>query len=170
MTKLSSYIIQTGAHNPILRAPSENVELITDEIRLFCQDLLKLMRKNKGVGLAAPQVGSNIRIIATTQWSTNKRNAEDVFLGETIMINPEILEKSQEYITRKEACISLPDLFGTVKRHKSIVVRYLDLKGHTQKKKLKDFNAVIVQHELDHLDGILFTDKVLPEKSRIKKL
>ena len=47
MTKLSSYIIQTGAHNPILRAPSENVELITDEIRLFCQDLLKLMRKNK---------------------------------------------------------------------------------------------------------------------------
>ncbi len=86
------------------------------------------------------------------------------------MINPEIIEKSQDIIIRKEACISLPDLVGTVKRHKAIVVQYTDLKGHKQKKKLKDFNAVIVQHELDHLDGILFTDKVLPEKSKVKKL
>lgn len=170
MTKLSSYIIQTGSNNPILRTTSENIESITDEIRFFCQDLLKLMRKNKWVWLAAPQVGRNIRIIATTQWSTNKRNAEDIFLGETIMINPEIVEKSQDFITRKEACISLPDLFGTVKRHKSIIVHYTDLKWYQQKKKLKDFNAVIVQHEMDHLDGILFTDKVLPEKSKIRKM
>ena len=170
MTKLSSYIIQTGSNNPILRTPSENVESITEETRLFCQDLLKLMRKNKWVGLAAPQVGRNVRIIATTQWSVNKRNADDKLLGETIMINPEIIEKSQDMILWREACISLPDILGTVKRHKSIIVRYLDTKGNKQIKKLKDFNAVIVQHEMDHLEGVLFTDKVLPEKSKVKKM
>ena len=128
------------------------------------------MRKNKGVGLAAPQAGKNIRIIATTQRSTNKRNADDVLLGETIMINPEIIEKSHDTIIWKEACISLPDILGNVKRHKAITVCYLDIKGHKQTKKLKDFNAVIVQHEMDHLDGVLFTDKVLPEKSKVKKM
>lgn len=86
------------------------------------------------------------------------------------MINPEIIEKSQETILWEEACISLPDVFGMVKRHKSIVVTYLDLKGNKQIKKLKDFNAVIVQHEMDHLEGVLFTDKALPRKSKIKKL
>jgi len=115
-------------------------------------------------------VGKNVRIIATTQWSLNKRNADDKLLGETIMINPEIIEKSQDMILWREACISLPDILGTVKRHKSITVRYLDTKGNKQTKKLKDFNAVIVQHEMDHLEGILFTDKVLPEKSKVKKM
>ena len=128
------------------------------------------MWKNKWVGLAAPQVGRNVRIIATTQWSVNKRNADDKLLGETIMINPEIIEKSQDMILWREACISLPDILGTVKRHKSIIVRYLDTKGNKQIKKLKDFNAVIVQHEMDHLEGVLFTDKVLPEKSKVKKM
>lgn len=170
MTKLSFYTIQTGNNNPILRTPSVNIEAITDEIRLFCQDLIKLMRKNKWVWLAAPQVGRNIRIIATTQWSTNKKNADDVLLWETVMINPEIIERSQDTIIGKEACISLPDILGSVKRYKAITVRYLDIKWHIQTKKLKDFNSVIVQHEMDHLDGVLFTDKVLPEKSKVKKL
>ena len=80
------------------------------------------------------------------------------------MINPKIIEKSKEMILREEACISLPNCTGMVRRHNSITVEFLDLKGKKQTKKYKEFNAVIIQHEIDHLDGILFMDKVIPTK------
>ena len=144
------YTIQTGDHNPILRTKSELIDEITPEIKEFCQDLIKLMWKNKGVGLAAPQVGKNICIIATTQRDTKK--GKEKLLSETIMINPILKDLSEDMIVWEEACISLPDILGKVKRHKSLTVEYLDIKGNQQKKKLKDFNAVIVQHEIDHLE------------------
>jgi len=82
------------------------------------------------------------------------------------MINPMITDKSKEMITGEEACLSVPDVFGLVRRHKNIVVEYLDAKGNKQKKKLKDFNATIIQHEMDHLDGVLFVDKMTKETRR----
>jgi len=82
------------------------------------------------------------------------------------MINPKIVDKSKEMILREEACISLPNSTGMVRRHKSINIEFIDTKGQKQKKKYKDFNAVIIQHEIDHLDGILFMDKVEPEKKK----
>lgn len=164
---MKKYTIQTWDHNPILRAKSELVDKITPEIKEFCQDMIKLMWKNKWVGLAAPQVGKDIRIIATTQRERKKN--EDIFLGETIMINPVLKDLSQDMIIWEEACISLPDILGKVKRHKSLTVEYLDIKGNKQKKKLKDFNAVIVQHEIDHLEGILFTDKLV-KNDKVKKM
>ncbi len=164
---MKKYTIQTGENNLILRSSSEKVDEITPEIKAFSQDMIKLMRKNKGVGLAAPQVGKNIRIIVTTQ--RDRKKNEDVLAGETIMINPEIKDLSQDMIIWEEACISLPDIFGKVKRHKSLTIEYLDIKWNKQKKKLKDFNAVIVQHEIDHLEWILFTDKLV-KKQNIKKL
>lgn len=164
---MQKYIIQTGDNNPILRSKSEFVDEITPEIKAFCQDLIKLMRKHDGVGLAAPQVGKNIRIIATTQRDMKK--VKEALLAETIMINPEIKEFSKDTIIWEEACISLPDILGKVKRYKSLTVEYLDIKWNKQKKKLKDFNAVIVQHEMDHLEGILFTDKLV-KKNNVKKM
>ena len=124
------------------------------------------MYQNKGVGLAAPQVGENIRVIATSQ--RDKKKTKDKFLGETIMINPKIIEKSKETILREEACISLPNCTGMVRRYYAITVEFLDLKGKKQTKKYKEFNAVIVQHEIDHLDGVLFMDKVVPIKANKK--
>ena len=125
------------------------------------------MYQNKGVGLAAPQVGENIRVIATSQ--RDKKKTKDKLLGETIMINPKILDKSKETILREEACISLPNCTGMVKRHRAITVEFLDLQGKKQNKKYKEFNAVIIQHEIDHLDGILFMDKVVKKKPEKKK-
>lgn len=164
---MKKYIVQTWDHNPILREKSEFVDEINGEIREFCQDMIKLMRKNKGVWLAAPQVGKNLRIIVTTQRDMKK--GKEKLLAETIMINPEIKEVSQDMIIWEEACISLPDILGKVKRHKSITVEYLDIKGNKQKKKLKDFDAVIVQHEMDHLEGVLFTDKLI-KNNKVKKM
>lgn len=156
------YIIQTWTNNPILRAISEEIEKIDDELMLFAYDLIKLMYKNKGVWLAAPQVGKNIRMIATTQ--RGEKKGKDVIIDETIMINPNITATSADCIIAEEACISLPDERGNVRRSRSIVVEYTDLKGHKQKKKFKDFNATIIQHEIDHLDGILFTDKLVKKR------
>ena len=85
------------------------------------------------------------------------------------MINPKILDRSKETILWEEACISLPNCTGMVRRHKGISIEFMDLKGKKQSKKYKDFNAVIIQHEIDHLDGILFMDKVVKEKPGKKK-
>ena len=155
-------------NNPILRSVSDEIEELSDELLEFCDKLLLSMRENKWVGLAAPQVGENIRVIATSQW--DKKKTKDKLLWTTIMINPKIVDKSKETILWEEACISLPDSTGTVRRHKWIHVEFIDTKGKKQKQKYKDFNAVIIQHEIDHLDGVLFMDKIEPEKKKkIKK-
>jgi len=88
------------------------------------------------------------------------------------MINPKITEKSKETILWEEACISLPNCTGMVKRHKAITVEFVDIQGKRQIKKYKEFNAVIIQHEIDHLDGILFMDKVVKvsDKKKNKKV
>ena len=159
--------VQTGMNNPILRSVSEEIEEINQDLLIFCRKLIVLMYQNKWVGLAAPQVGENIRVIATSQ--RDKKNNKDKFLGETIMINPKITDKSKETILREEACISLPNCTGMVRRHQSITVEFLDIKGKKQSKKYKEFNAVIIQHEIDHLDGVLFMDKIEPEKKKVSK-
>lgn len=161
------YIIQTGENNPILRHDSEIVDKITSEIKVFCGKLLKIMWENNWVWLAAPQVGNNVRIIATSQW--RKKWDKDTLLGETIMINPVIVDKSKDMILWEEACLSLPDIFGNVKRHKIVTVEFLDIKWIKQKKKYKDLNAVIIQHEIDHLDWVLFTDKLVASKKGKEK-
>lgn len=85
------------------------------------------------------------------------------------MINPEIIEKSQEMTVEEEACLSLPDLRGNVSRHKKITVSYIDEDGKQKTKKYSDFDAIIIQHEIDHLDGILFIDKMVESKTSKKK-
>ncbi len=156
------YKIQTWVNNPILRSKSIEVKTIDDDLQVFFLALRKMMYTNDGVGLAAPQIGKNIRVIATTQ--REKKWWKSKLMGETLMVNPVITDMSKEMITAEEACLSVPDVFGFVRRHKSVTVEFLDHKGHKQTKKLKDFNATIIQHEIDHLDGILFVDKMVKEK------
>ena len=124
------YKIQTWVNNPILRSKSLEVETIDDELQLFFLALRKMMYTNDGVGLAAPQIGQNIRVIATTQ--REKKSGKSKLIGETIMVNPVITDMSKEMITAEEACLSVPDVFGFVRRHKSVTVQFLDHKGHKQ--------------------------------------
>lgn len=85
------------------------------------------------------------------------------------MINPEITEKSQEMTVEEEACLSLPDMRGNVSRHKKITVSYWDEDGKVKTKKYSDFDAIIIQHEVDHLDGVLFIDKMIQPQKKAKK-
>lgn len=161
---MKKYSIQTWTNNPILRAISQEIEKIDKDIIDFSAELIRLMRRNQWVWLAAPQVGKNWRIIATTQWEEKKWKR--ILVWETIMINPKISWQSVDLFISEEACISLPDMIGNVKRNKSVVVEYMNLKWQKHKKKFKDFNATIIQHELDHLDGVLFTDKVIKDRRK----
>lgn len=157
------YPLQLGADNPFLRKVSEPVEKFDPSIAEFAENLLELMREYEGVWLAAPQIGQNIRIIATTQWKKmpTSDTMEQDFISETILINPQIIWKSERFQSSQEGCLSLPGLQGRVQRYVAVEVEYYTPQGQKKKKKFSGYNAAIVQHEIDHLDGILFTDKVI---------
>lgn len=159
------YPLELGKENKILRTACDPVQELDNETKEFGKILLDLMREYDGVWLAAPQIWKNIRMIATTQRKRfpSEKNPDKDYLGETLLINPIITKASTEMQTSEEACLSLPGERGFVKRHQRVEVEYLDLKGKRHQQKYSGFNACIIQHEIDHLDGILFTDKSIEE-------
>lgn len=137
--------------NPGLRKKSVKINL--DEInkgkfKKFCLDMAVTMREKDGIGLAAPQTGANIRLIVVN----TKR-------GPLCMLNPKIIKKSWLKEWNEEGCLSVPNIFGKVKRHKKLTCVYLDKKGKNKKIQAQGLLAFVIQHEIDHLDGILFIDK-----------
>lgn len=143
-----------GADNPILRAMSEPVKKIDGALRKFAKDMHKAMIGANGLGIAAPQVGKNIRIFITI---LNYKEANEITV---FMVNPEILSHGSATEIAEEGCLSLPGQYGDVERWHEVVVKFSDLNGDSQTLKLEGLNARVVQHENDHLDGVLFVDKV----------
>lgn len=149
-------ILEQGTQNTILRAKSEAVKVIDAKLLEYIQEMKHAMRKEKGVGLAAPQVGRNIRVIVA-EIGGNR------VMG---MINPVITFMSEEKNQDdEEGCLSVPGKFGKVWRSTTIIVEYIDEKKQKQKRKLVGFDARVIQHEIDHLDGILFVDRMTKEDS-----
>ncbi len=140
--------IETGRDNPVLRKKSDMVHNITKKTVKLIKDMWETMIKNKGIGLAAPQVGINERIILVTLDSKKILP----------MINPRILELSDETAVSEEGCLSLPGEWGDVRRSKEITVEFMMPKGQKIVMKFKNLEAREIQHEVDHLDGVLFTD------------
>ena len=162
------YPLEIGSDNKVLRAWWEEVTEFDDELEEFAEILMDLLWEYDGVWLAAPQIWRNIAVIWTTQWKKmpKGKNIDKDFLWETVLVNPKILEKSEEMQESEEACLSLPDRQGYVERHQWVVVEYQDLKGKKKQQKYSWFNACIIQHEVDHLNGILFTDKLIRESKK----
>ena len=136
---------------PVLRQKSRALktdELQNKEIQQLILDMEKTMVEKDGVGLAAPQVGHNIRVIVI--------NTQDGILA---LINPRILRKSWKKEILEEGCLSLPEIFGLVKRSAKVSLVALDKKGKKIKFQASGFFARVIQHEVDHLDGVLFIDK-----------
>jgi len=140
--------IYTGETNSTLRKTAQKVERVDNDVRVLAEKMTETMRTEKGIGLAAPQVGVNKRVIIATL----EKEAR-------LLVNPEILSFSAECTEDEEGCLSLPEQFGKVSRSKRIVVQYLDEHGKQHEEELSDLDARIVQHEIDHLNGILFTDR-----------
>ncbi|OGG87665.1 peptide deformylase [Candidatus Kuenenbacteria bacterium RIFCSPHIGHO2_02_FULL_39_13] len=128
-----------------------NIDLIaTADMQKFFEELGKTMLAANGLGLAAPQVAQQIRVIAV-----NINGQAHIF------INPNITKKSLLKNTAEEGCLSVPGRYGKVKRHKKITLVYLDENGQKQRKKFMGLASRVIQHEINHLDGILFIDKLI---------
>ena len=140
----------------ILSKKSREIEVIDDKIKELAEDMLETMYKNDGIGLAACQFGMLKRIIVYDYLYVE----EDGKKSPVVMINPKIKSRSKSMVIVEEGCLSFPDEFKEVKRHEKVTVEYMDLNGKIQTKHAKDLEAVVIQHETDHLDGVVFLDRV----------
>jgi peptide deformylase len=133
-----------------LRRKPEPISVITDELVQLLEDMYETMVAHDGVGIAAPQIGKNLQVAIV------EVDEEDRFE----LINPEIIESSGESID-VEGCLSIPHTYGTVKRAEEITVRYFDREGEEMEVQAFGYLARAIQHEIDHLNGILFIDKMI---------
>eukprot|EP00568_Trieres_chinensis_P002196 CAMPEP_0183291290 /NCGR_PEP_ID=MMETSP0160_2-20130417/761_1 /TAXON_ID=2839 ORGANISM="Odontella Sinensis, Strain Grunow 1884" /NCGR_SAMPLE_ID=MMETSP0160_2 /ASSEMBLY_ACC=CAM_ASM_000250 /LENGTH=251 /DNA_ID=CAMNT_0025452079 /DNA_START=53 /DNA_END=808 /DNA_ORIENTATION=- len=144
--------------HPSLRA--DNAEITEDEladgsIKKIAKEMFLVMYAAEGVGLAAPQVGINKRLMVY-----NESGDKNKWLSEVVMVNPRIVEFSDAQDVETEGCLSFPEMNGPVQRSKWIKVEALNLKGKKTKKKFKGWEARIFQHEYDHLDGVVYVDRL----------
>lgn len=150
---------------PIVLYPDERLEKkaaevaeITEEMKKLARDMAETMYKAPGVGLAAPQVGKLVRLVVIDV--SEKKDSLYV------MFNPVITKKSAELLVGEEGCLSLPGIYEDVKRSACVSVEYTDAEGRRQSLDAEGLLAICVQHELDHLDGVVFIDHL----SRLKKM
>jgi peptide deformylase len=154
--------------DPILRQKAKKISDFDDSLQNIVSDMLETMYDAPGVGLAAPQIGESIQLIVVNA-SQEKDGKKSM-----VMINPEITEKEGNQVD-EEGCLSVLDLTASVKRSKKITVCYQDITGKKQELTVEDRFAVVLQHEIDHLHGILFIDhlstlKRALYKKKIKKM
>jgi peptide deformylase len=141
-----------------LKTPCEVVVEFDSSLRELARDLEDTMRAGPGsVGVAAPQIGDMRRVAVVDTSGHRKFGAESQ--GFFVLVNPQIFEGDGERLGR-EGCMSLPDFTANVKRFESVLVRFQNVDGEWQELRCHDFEAVAMQHEIDHLDGILFLDRV----------
>ena len=145
--------------DPRLRAVADPIPEVSDEIRQLAADMLETMYAAPGIGLAATQLGEMKRMVVM-DLSKEGDPKEPI-----VMINPEIKKYSEETVTSEEGCLSIPEIYYDVERPAEITVEYTDLKGDRVTKDAKDRLSVCIQHELDHLDGVLYIDYL----SRLKR-
>ena len=145
--------------DPVLRRKAKPVEAVDNDIRRLMDDMLETMYDAPGVGLAAPQIGDLRRVIVMDC------SDDDETPRPLKMANPEIIRKSDETATREEGCLSIPGHHGDVTRPSEIELTYLNEDGHETNLLASGLLAVCIQHEIDHLDGVLFIDYL----SRLKR-
>lgn len=150
----------------ILHKKAEPVAKLTGEIRQLIDDMLDTMYNSDGVGLAAPQIGKLLRIFVVDADPLAKEEEEPLY-GPLVMINPEITFESEEKVELEEGCLSIPGVRGAVTRPQSITVTYRDRNFEQQELDVQGWPARVIQHEADHLEGILFLDHLSVFKQKL---
>jgi peptide deformylase len=150
--------------DPILRRRATPIELVTPEIRALVGDMVETMYDEVGIGLAAPQVGHSLRLMVV---------GDEEGRGVQALVNPAITAQGGK-VTAEEGCLSLPGIFAQVTRSEWVTLEALDLEGRPVALTARGLRARVFQHEIDHLDGVLFVDRLEPMvrdriKRRIKK-
>jgi len=154
--------------NAVLRKHTEQIKPEYPELKTLINNMFDTMYHADGVGLAAPQIGLAIRLLVIDLAPLLEDNPE---LGEfkVAMINPVMLEKSEEEIAGEEGCLSIPGIHETVMRAQKIKLKYMDSDFKEHIEEFEDYKARVIQHEYDHLEGHLFTDKVNPIRRQLLK-
>ncbi|NTU70075.1 peptide deformylase [bacterium] len=147
--------------SPVLRQKAKEVGVINKKIKKLIADMTETMTKSSGIGIAAPQVGESIRLIVVELKGGKRSNGEEMpKFPLTVCINPKITKCSKETEISEEGCLSVPDIWGSVERFKEVEVLATNEKGENIKIKASGLVARVFQHEIDHLEGVLYTDRV----------
>lgn len=146
--------------DPVLREPAEPVAAVDDDVRALVADLVETMYEADGVGLAAPQVGVGLRVIVVD-------TREEEGAGALALINPRIADASAETDRAEEGCLSIPGIADIVERPVRVVVEALDPDGEPVRIEADGLSARALQHEVDHLDGVLFLDRLSALKRKM---
>ncbi len=144
--------------DPILRKISEPISVVNSETKKLMDDMLETMYAAPGIGLAAVQIGILKRVIVIDLSKDEKKNP-------LFIVNPEIIFKSKELVSYEEGCLSIPNQFAEIKRPSSCKISFLDYNGEKKEMSAEGLLATCIQHEIDHLNGILFIDHL----SKLKK-
>ena len=145
--------------DPRLRQRALPVDRFTDDLRTLIDDMVETMRAAPGVGLAATQLGVRQRVIVVEYPPEGSEGEEEKPPKLYVVVNPEIARRSSETETAAEGCLSIPGYMGDVERHAAVTVRGLNRRGQPVRLKARGWTARIFQHEIDHLDGVLFIDR-----------
>jgi peptide deformylase len=150
--------------NPILRKISKQVDLKElagqqGELQSFIDDMIDTMRGEDGVGLAAPQVNRSLQIVVL-EYENNERYPDESSIPVTVLVNPVLSDYGEEKALGWESCLSLIDFRGLVPRSTSVTLKAYDRDGHRLEKRATGFEAVVLQHEIDHLNGKVFLDRM----------
>lgn len=147
--------------DPVLREKAQPVTEVTPETLALAADMLETMYAAKGIGLAAPQVGEGVRVfVLDVDWVEHEGGPEQHKPNPRVFIDPEITWESTEDGKMSEGCLSLPGIEGDVFRPQEVKVAYTDRKGARRERKLTGLEARCAQHEIDHLNGVLFVDRM----------
>jgi len=145
---------------PVLRRKAHAVTRFDKNLQTLIDDMVETMRDAPGVGLAAPQIGLSERLIVIEYYEKDEdEEKEDAPKKVWAVLNPEIVKASEEMVMGVEGCLSIPNLVGEVERHAAVQVKGLNRHGKPVKVKAEGWLARIFQHEIDHLNGVMFTDR-----------
>ena len=148
--------------DPILREKARKIKTFDANLRKLASDMFETMHTHNGVGLAAPQIGLSIRLLVA-ELEPDTREGERGF--KVALCNPEIVKSSDEMVSDFEGCLSMPGWIGEVPRHVSITVKAQTPEGKELRIRASDYYARVLQHEIDHLNGVLFTDRIVDIKT-----
>lgn len=166
--------------DPVLREKYQDIPSVTDEIRALAKDMIATMRAQSGIGLAAQQIGRTDAICVVelpAEMDTDEEGLRENpdWSMPLVLLNPQVKELSSEAWTREEGCLSFPDISAKIQRPYSIEVQYMNLDGESVTATAHGMLARVIQHEVDHLNGVLFIDRMshvkrLALKGRLRKL
>lgn len=152
--------------DPVLKKVAQDVDPEKIDIKELVADMFETMYQASGVGLAAPQIGKSLRVFVIDSTPMNEDESKGV---KKAFINPEILEEEGEEWAFEEGCLSIPGIREDVHRAERVRIRYEDEEGNEHEEEFDDIVARIIQHEYDHIEGVLFTDHISAFKKRLLK-